>query len=285
MPKAPRRILRTPKPQAPVVIPMGVKLMHLVAGALFVLVFCMACAMWLWRAVHIPFFSLQSITLAGNTTHSSEHYVRRHVLRNLHGNYFTIRLDDVQEAFVSQPWVRSAVVHRLFPNALRVQLQEHKEAALWRSPNTDPRLLSSDGIIFDANPDESEHDNLPELSGPDHSAPMVLSAWRMLNPMVAPLETRITHLSLDERGSWKLKLEQNTTIMLGQAQLDQLQHRVAQFVETIATVAARHKRSTRDVLYADLRYPSGYAVRLKGVNTLAGSNQAAQSQTGRNNNG
>lgn len=285
MNKTPRRIMRNKKAPVPIVVPMGVKLMHFIATLLFVLVFFTACAMWLWRAVQIPFFSLHSITLAGNTTHSSDSYVRSHVLHNLRGNFFTIRLNDVQDAFVSQPWIRSAVVHRLFPNALSVQLQEHQEVALWSNTETDQRLLSSDGIIFDANPDESDQDDLPELSGPDHSAPRVLTAWRMLNPMVAPLDTRITHLGLDERGSWKLKLEQNTTIMLGQVQLDQLQQRVEQFVETIATVAARHNRGTRDVLYADLRYPSGYAVRLKGVDTLANAAQAAKPQTGRKNNG
>lgn len=285
MTTTPRRILRNKNPQQPIATPVGVKWMRRSASVLFMVAFLMVCSIWLWRVVQMPFFTLQHITLTGNTTHSSDNYVRSHVLRNLRGNFFTIGLHDVQDAFVSQPWVRSAVVRRLFPNGLSVQLQEHQEVALWRSANTDPRLLSSDGIIFDANPDESENDNLPELSGADQHAPMVLTAWRMLNPLFAPLDTRISHLSLDARGSWKLELEQNTTIMLGQAKLAQLQQRVEQFVETIATVTARHKRSTRDVVYADLRYPSGYAVRLKGVGTVANTNQsAAQTQTGRKNN-
>ncbi len=241
------------------------------------------CAMWLWVTVQIPFFSFQKITLANNTKHSNDNYVRSHVLRNLRGNFFTINLSDVQAAFVSQPWVRAAVVKRIFPNALRVELQEHKEVALWKNAESDIRLLSSDGIIFDANPDESEQDNLPELSGPDQNAPMVLAAWRMLNPMLEPLNTRITHLSLDERGSWKLKLAQNTTIVLGQAQLDQLQRRMEQFVDTIVTVSARYNRSVRDVQYADLRYPSGYALRLRGVGTLR--NKTVEPQTSGNKNG
>lgn len=282
MTTTPRRIIRSKKASQPTVTPIGVKLMHGMSNILFVVFLLIACVIGFWQVVQLPFFALRNITLAGNTTHSGDNYVRSHILRSLRGNFFTIRLQNVQDAFVSQPWIRNAVVSRVFPNTLTVQLQEHQEIALWSSAETDPRLLSSDGIIFDANPDESENDSLPELSGPDHSAPMVLTAWRMLNPMVAPLDTRITRLSLDERGSWQLELEQNTTIMLGQVKLEQLQQRVEQFVETIATIVARHNRSTRDVLYADLRYPSGYAVRLKGVGTLKNTKQTP---SGRNNNG
>ena len=48
----------------------------------------------------------------------------------------------------------------------------------------------------------------------------------------------------------------------------ELAARIRQFVQTIGAVTARYGRSFADLQYADLRYKTGYALRLKGVGTL-----------------
>ena len=46
--------------------------------------------------------------------------------RKLAGNFLTIDLARCARAFESVPWVRQAVVRRVWPNRLRVQLEEHR---------------------------------------------------------------------------------------------------------------------------------------------------------------
>jgi cell division protein FtsQ len=41
------------------------------------------------------------------------------------------------------------------------------------------------------------------------------------------------------------------------------------FSKTLTQVASRYGRTTTSLLSADLRYESGYALRLRGVSTLA----------------
>ena len=176
------------------------------------------------------------LPVIGQTAHSNPFGVRSQVLPQLRGNFFTMRLDDVRAAFQSQPWVRSATVRRVFPNQLVVQLQEYEEAAYWGNEEDGYRLLSADGTVFEANPDEVTRENLPELSGPDDAAAKVLATWRQLNPAFAPLHARIVRLSVDARGSWSLALDQDTSIMLGNATPEELAdnwQRVAQHFDLL----------------------------------------------------
>ena len=200
--------------------------------------------------------------------------MRKQVLPQLQGNFFTIKLDDVRKTFMAQPWVRHATVRREFPNQLLVQLQEYEEAAFWGSEEQGFRLLDKEGVIFEANPDEISRENLPELDGPDEAAPQVLAAWRELNPLFSPLHSRITRLAVDERGSWTLVFDQETTLKLGSAPIAEMRQRINWFVQTIGAVVARHSRSLADVQHADLRYKAGYALRLKGIGTVSDGSAA-----------
>jgi cell division protein FtsQ len=54
-------------------------------------------------------------------------------------------------------------------------------------------------------------------------------------------------------------------IELGRGEIDAVTERTARFVRTLPQVTESMQQ--RPLLYADLRHPDGYAVRLKGVTT------------------
>lgn len=246
--------------------PMDARLMNATASLLFTLAVIGGLVVAGWWMMRLPVFSLSGIELTGDTTHSTATGIRSEVLPQIRGNFFTIKLPEVRHAFEAQPWVRKAVVRRVFPNQLAVQIEEQREAAWWGNETGGYRLLNEQGEIFDANPEEATRDNLPELSGPDESAAQVLEMYRRVQPLVKPLQTQ--GLVMDARGSWVLTLTDGGQIHLGSGSADEIVGRLQQFVQTIRPVVARYGRSVQDVQYADLRYKTGYAIRLKGVGTV-----------------
>lgn len=269
------------EPTATLDTAISTRLMQSTAHALVALVVLACVAAVLWRAMHLPLFNFSRVHIAGDTVHSNESDLRNRVLPQLQGNFFTMELGQARTAFESLPWVRHAVVRRVFPNQLVVQLKEYQEAAYWGSDEEGFRLLSHDGVIFEVNTDEALRSNLPELNGPDEFAPQVLATYRLLNPLFAPVHGRIARLSVDARGSWSLVLDQDTRLALGTATPEELASRVQQFVQTIGPVVARYNRGMNDVQYADLRYKSGYALRLKGLGTVNAAATDNTPQTGR----
>ena len=212
--------------------------------------------------------------VVGDTAHNSATSLRAAVAPRLAGNFFTLDLSSAQSAFQSAPWVRQAVVQREFPDRLNVKLQEHVAVAHWGEDDT--HLVNSFGEVFEASGGaELDERDLPVLIGPEGQATQLLEMHRLLNPLVAPLDTKVAQLALQPRGNWQAELDSGAVIELGHGMPKDLAARLTQFVGTVKEVAARHQRGVDAVEAADLRHAGGYALRLRGVSTVRPDAQPA----------
>ena len=245
--------------------PPDVRLVNATAGVLAVLgVLLVATAALLWLARQ-PFFAIRSISVDGDVGRNSVSTIRANAAPRLAGNFLTIDLPAVRRAFESVPWVRRAVVQRVWPNRLRVRLEEHRPVALWGGgePGSE-KLVNSFGEVFEANVGDVEDDTLPTLEGPEGSSAHVLAVLGRLGPVFAPLQARVDGLQLSSRGSWQATLDNGAVVEIGRGSDDDVMARTARFVSTVRQVTGRYQRPLE---YADLRHTDGYAVRLKGVST------------------
>lgn len=258
---------RTPTPpQAPTALPLDVRLMNGVASAVFVLAgvgLVAAVVLWLTRA---PMFTLRAIQLEGELSRNSVNTVRANAMPLVKGNFFSIDLKKTREAFQAVPWVRQAVVRRVWPNRLLVQIEEHHAAALWQGEDGNDRLVNNVGEVFDANIGDVEDEALPQFSGPDGTSQQMLALYRRLQPVLQRLDVEIDTLHLSGRGSWRIELDSGATVELGRGSEDEVLARSERFVRTVSQVTGRYRQP---LLYADLRHTDGYAVRLRGVSTTA----------------
>ena len=235
--------------------------MSMAFGLLFALMALTLLTSWLFRQ---PIFNLSAIDVQGDVQHNNAITLRANVTPQLAGNFFTVNLAQTRAVFEAVPWVRHAVVQRQFPDRLKVQLQEHQAAAFW-GPEGDTRLVNSFGEIFEANQAEIESVDLPQLNGPAGQAALVLQAYRALSVQFEAIDDRLERLELTGQGSWRARLESEATLEMGHGSLDEIEARVRRFVATLTQVSARYSRELES---ADLRYPNGYALKLKGVTTV-----------------
>ena len=245
-------------------LPVDVRLTLAGARALGTLAALLAVAAAAWWLAQRPLFHVRGITLEGELNHHTLRTLRAQVAPRLAGNFFTIDLDRARATFEAVPWVRRAVVRRVWPDHLAVQIEEHKAAALWISDDGNDRLVNTHGEVFEANVAEVEDDELPRLAGPRGSASRLLEAHRALTPVLEPLGAPIATLRLSGRGSWRAVLTDGAVIELGRGELPELRDRASSFVRTLPQVRSAYQQP---LLRADLRHPDGYALRLKGVTT------------------
>lgn len=252
--------------QAPVPLPGDVRLMHSTANAVFLLAGLALCAAALLWIVRLPVFAVRGIKIDGEVVRNSVSTLRANVAPKLSGNFFTMDLQKSRAAFEGVPWVRHAVVRRVWPNRLAVTLEEHHAAALWAVDDGNDKLVNSHGEVFEANVGDVEDEALPRLNGPAGTAAHMLAFWRRLQPALAPLDQGdVDELHLSGRGSWRAELDNGAVVELGRGSDDEVIARAERFVRTMPQVAERYPQ--RPLEYADLRHPDGYAVRLKGVTT------------------
>jgi cell division protein FtsQ len=258
--------MRTTAPTPP--LPADIRLMNLTAAVLAAIGALALAGMLLLWAVRHPLFAVRSIRIDGDLAHNSVLTIRANAAPRLAGNFFTLDLGAARRAFESVPWVRQAVVRRVWPNHLAVQLEEHRPVALWADPGrTDPasdKLVNSHGEVFEANLGDVEDEALPTLRGPEGGAPHMLAMLGRLQPLFGALEAHIEALELSGRGSWRVELDSGAQVELGRGEDDEVLERTKVFAATLTQVTQRYQRALQ---YADLRHSEGYAVRLKGVST------------------
>ncbi len=247
-------------------LPLDVKLMALTSRVLgWVFVGLCAWGVLLWVVRH-PVWTVRSITVDGDVEHQSAVSFRAqlatHLQGELSGDFLTLDLRQVRALFESAPWVRSAMVRRVFPNQLRVTLKEHRVAAWWGASGSS-QLVSLEGVVFDASPDEGE--DLPELVGPADQSAVMWSVYQALQAEVATINHAVHRLELDDRGSWHMVLNSGAKIEMGRGGPTELQARVNRFTTTLAQLTERYPGAVESV---DLRYPNGYALRVRGVSTV-----------------
>ncbi|TDM09593.1 MAG: cell division protein FtsQ [Ideonella sp. MAG2] len=250
--------MRSAAPSLP--LPADVRVMDMTARVVMVLMLLLVLAgAALWLAGR-PFFALSSIRLEGDVVRNNEVTVRANAAPRLAGNYFTLDLDAARAAFEAVPWVRHAVVQRIWPNKLVVRLEEHRPVALWRGDEGNDRLVNSHGEIFEANVGDVEDDSLPTFGGQDQDAAAVWALYQRLNPLLARIDRSLDKLNVSERGSWTMTLDNAASIDMGRGSEDELFARVERFVASVRQVASRQQRAWD---HADLRHADGYALRLR----------------------
>jgi len=247
-------------------MPADVRLLNLTASVLFVVGAAMAGALLLMWLMRQPVFTIRAVKVEGEVTRNSVSTIRANALPQLAGNYFTLDLARGQRAFEAVPWVRQAIVRRVWPNRLAVKLEEHRAAALWSVKDADDELVNQQGEVFQANLGDVEDEALPTLQGPEGSSAEMLAMYRRLVPVFERIEMHIDTLGLSGRGSWRAEFDSGAEVELGRGSDDEVLARSERFVATVTQVIARYERP---LVYADLRHNEGYALRLKGITTTA----------------
>lgn len=206
-----------------------------------------------WLA-HRPDFDFRRIEVRGDTRHLSAAEVRAAVSGRLAGNYFTMRLDSARRAFEALPWVAAVSVRRVWPDRLRVTLQEHHALGQW----DDGRLVSDRGVLFVANPAEAEAEGaLVGFAGPPGYAADAVRHWRDFSAALAPLQITVSAVRVSERASWSLDASGPLHIELGRDDPPgRLQERLDSVAAAMPMVVARLDGPAARI---DARYSNGFA--------------------------
>lgn len=239
----------------------NVRQLNLAASALYALLLLALAAAGCNWLIQRPAFALREIRIDGDVDHINAPTVRAGVVGRLKGNFFTVDLDTARVAFEQMPWVRHASVRCVWPNALAVTLEEYKPLGTWGSD----QLVSVDGELFTANQGELDAE-LPAFDGPEGSAKDVVARYHDFAKWFAPLNATPEEVMLSARYAWTVKLSNGMLVELGKERTHEALHDRTE--RLVAAWPAVTQRWGKDIEYADLRYPNGFAIRAAGMRFL-----------------
>lgn len=229
------------------------------------------------QLIRPPFFPIKEINIQivhgegginarlQNVSHAQ---IEKLVRNEIEGNFISINLTAVREAFVKLPWVRDARVYREWPHGLNVMLEEHHALAYWGSH----ALVNTYGEVFRVTADV----NLPVFIGPNEaSAYEVTQQYRRFNQILMPLQQHIAQVMLTQRYAWRIQLNTGTVLELGRNEIEErLIRYVSVYNHSIARLNQQHS-----LAYVDLRYPNGFAIRVPETMQQEPHKSAARRET------
>lgn len=239
-------------------------------AVLAVVAMLIACVVWIGMR---PVFTLASIELEP-APETELHYVspesvRAVIANRFGGNFFMVDLDEAREVFETVPWVRRASIRRIWPDTLRVHIEEEQPLALWN----ENQMINTWGEAFTANLGELDDDmELPHFSGPEGTEGLVVQRYAELARWFAPLGLQVRELELSPRYAWKATMSDGLILDLGRDPGADAPDphggpgalpfaaRIQRFVQAWPTVLSRLEG--RSVMQADLRYLNGFALAL-----------------------
>ncbi|HHF1540397.1 TPA: FtsQ-type POTRA domain-containing protein, partial [Haemophilus influenzae] len=82
----------------------------------------------------------------------------------------------IQEQIEALPWVKGAIVRKMWPNRLSIWVSEYQPVAFWNQN----QFVTLDGIVFQLPSVRLTAKNLPYLGGPDYQSLKVIETWNQI---------------------------------------------------------------------------------------------------------
>ena len=193
---------------------------------------------------------MRKLEVHGPFQQVSAEEVRAVVLPQVKSGFFAVRMEPIRDSLAKLPWVERVEVRKRWPDQLVVSLTEHKAFARWGRD----KLLSGHAQVFTA-PGSPDLSKLPQLEGPDGRAAEVIALYNQVQPMFAGSGRQVEGVSLSERDSWTVHLNDGVDVVIGRTDPKE---RLRRFARLIPQIANARQGST--LLRADLRYTNGFTL-------------------------
>ena len=230
---------------------------HQWLGRGVLLLLCALLTGWLFQRLADPTtLPIHKIRVQGALVHVNEDMLRQSVVDKVQGGYFNIDVAALRKTVEQLPWVRTAAVRRVWPDAVVINVVEQQPLAVWAKGG----LINTHGELFQ--PKASERLNgLPLFAAPVGLEQNITELYRDLSAQLAPLELHIVAIQLDERRAVQLQLHNGIELVLGREErLARLQRFAKVYHKTLARHITRIKR-------VDLRYSNGMALQWDNTKT------------------
>jgi len=210
------------------------------------------------QIIRSGYFTIESVTISHGLEHVDRGIVERTAWRSIHGNYLNVDLSQVEKALESLPGIYQAMVRRVWPDALELQVVETQAMARFQTLQN-PDGNSPDSYINLA-PDQAMRVS-PVLRGPREHRETLVHTFSSVMSLLQEARLEPLELSVSKSGRWALEVRSDSSLVPARFELllgrDGVVEKVDRFTRSF-TIALGDKADR--IGRVDMRYVSGFAV-------------------------
>jgi len=203
---------------------------------------------WVFRARTLP---VDEVRLQGEFQHVSREDIGNKMYAHVTDNYLVLDLDAVKQDIESLPWVYKASVRRSWPSGLHISYIEQKLVARW----SDNEWLNKYGDVVRFSENNMPQLNLPSISAPAGTEKIAYDSYLGFMNMLANHKLSIKNITISDRRSWRLSLNNGISLLLGR---NDVNNRLKRFLNVYADL---NEEQPAGLARVDLRYTNGFSVK------------------------
>ncbi|MCR9191968.1 MAG: cell division protein FtsQ/DivIB [Gammaproteobacteria bacterium] len=201
-------------------------------------------------------YPINTFKIVANYQHITRQQIEQILEKYAHAGFFSISVRQLRTDLLALDWAKAVRVERIWPDTLKVRVEEKQPVAIWNHV-----LLTEDGLLFDLSSSEwqkeSAGSSLPELTGPKDQQLDVLQMYRKLSKLSDGYGLHASSLALLDNQAWELGLANGVVLRLGKRDLEL---RLTRFCRAYPVVFAE---KLEQLVAVDLRYIRGMAAQWK----------------------
>jgi len=213
--------------------------------------FLLALPMLGWWWLHRPdVLTIKTVKFVGQYRYLSEASLIETALPFVQDGFFNIATTNLREKLCHIPWVADASITRVWPDTLVIKIDEHIPIARWGNR----AIVDEHGDLIIPK-SKVRLPALPVFHGPSDRINEMVNKYHTIATQLEPLGLYVKDLSLSERHSWSLVLDNQVQVLLGR---EDTYERLNRFAKTYPVVVKEN--DLKEVKKVDLRYANGLAV-------------------------
>jgi len=220
----------------------------LIGGLMAVLVttVIIAGSLWVMKPATLP---IKQVHIEGEFLRLDTKRMQELVSDKVRGGFFNIDVTAIRNTLMALPWVKEVSVHRIWPDGLRLVVNEQTAVVRWNETG----LLNDQGHYFAPEKKSFPH-GLPVLGGPEDSQELLLERFKLLKQFYG---LSVVRLRLNERRAWQFELDSGLSVVMGRKDFE---NRIDRFVHMVINNLGEKLFQAKEI---DMRYTNGFAVRWK----------------------
>jgi len=204
------------------------------------------------KAQGADWLPIKYVRIEGAFQYLEKDKVKKVLKEHVINGFYNADIQHIQASVSALPWVEEGRVKRVWPDAIKIIIDEQVPVARWG----DKALLNRHGEVFKPG-GINDFPELPRLVGPAGYEIKMLGVMQELSAELAGQGMTLAEFHINERRAWEIKLQNDMLLKAGKNQpLKKLQR----FLKTIYLI--RTEQIT-EIAVVDLRYSNGYALTWK----------------------
>ena len=194
---------------------------------------------------------IRTIQLSGTFKNLDQQEVESTLQQYLGQGFFSFDIHHLQQTLHDNSWTQLVSVRRIWPDKLRITIEEKKPVARW----DEQHLLSDSASVYLA--DTGAFSHLPIVHAANHPPAWALQQFYRLQARFDRVDEHLMALQVDSRGALDVELINGLSIKLGRKDIDYKIDRLVSIY--MQQILPRREQIQR----LDLRYSNGFAVAWK----------------------